>query len=164
MLATRCGLATVCDVRVMRVEVAETEHIDQWLEMRAGLWPDAPLAEHEQEIAGTLAGTAPDRVGLLAFSDQQSVVGFAEASVRTDPVNGCDTSPVTFLEGIFVKPAHRHEGAARLLLTAVENWGRSKGCTELGSDADCENPEGLAFHAATGFIETERVVFFRKRL
>ena len=148
----------------MKVKAAAIEHVDEWAAMRATLWPDAPLDEHQREIAEALQRFNPDRVVLLAFSDQKSIIGFAEASVRRDPVNGCDTSPVTFLEGIFVKTAHRHEGAARLLLTAVEDWGRSKGCTELGSDADCENPEGLAFHASAGFEETERVVFFKKDL
>lgn len=90
------------------------------------------------------------------------VVGFAEASIRHDYVNGCDTSPVAFLEGIHVRPDHRHAGVARMLCRAVEEWSRSAGCTELASDADLQNEHGHAFHAAIGFEETERVVFFRK--
>nr|WP_295670445.1 GNAT family N-acetyltransferase [Sphingomonas sp.] len=82
--------------------------------------------------------------------------------MRRDYVNGCGTSPVAFLEGIHVRADHRHAGVARMLCRAVEEWGRAAGCTEMGSDADIENEESHAFHAAIGFEKTERVVFFRK--
>ena len=35
---------------------------------------------------------------------------------------------------------------------------------EIASDAQLENVEGHAFHTAIGFEETERVVYFRRRL
>ncbi len=45
-----------------------------------------------------------------------------------DYVNGCDTSPVGFLEGIYVDPARRRAGVARALLAAAEGWVRERGC------------------------------------
>jgi aminoglycoside 6'-N-acetyltransferase I len=56
----------------MKIALADTAYLDDWAEMRAALWP---------ELSG-------------------SPVGFAEASLRHDFVNGCETSPVLFLEGI----------------------------------------------------------------
>ena len=154
----------MCHRPVMRIEIATAEHVEAWVEMRTALWPDAALVEHQREIADSLGSPVNERVGLIALTDQHEILGFAEASVRHDPVNGCSTSPVAFLEGIFVTPRHRQCGVARLLLATVEDWGRSKGCNELGSDTDWENVEGRAFHDATGFEKTEQVIFFKKDL
>lgn len=143
----------------MRIEPAAPEHRGGWARLRAMLWPDETVAEHEAAIADWLSGD-----GQVAFvaRDGDEVVGFAEASVRRDHVNGCDTSPVAFLEGIAVDPDHRRRGIGRALVTAVEDWGRGWGCTELGSDADEENGEGQAMHHALGFEERERVIFYRR--
>lgn len=84
--------------------------------------------------------------------------------MRHDYVNGCNSSPVLFLEGIYVRPVDRRKGIARLLCNAVADWGRSLGCVEFGSDALLENSASHALHTALGFEETQRVVFFRKPL
>lgn len=91
-------------------------------------------------------------------------VGFAEAAVRTDYVNGADSSPVPFLEGLYVVPEARRKGAAADLVAAVAAWAREMGYRELASDARLENEASHALHRALGFEETERVVFFRKSL
>ncbi|WP_231736678.1 aminoglycoside 6'-N-acetyltransferase [Sphingobium sp. CCH11-B1] len=91
-------------------------------------------------------------------------VGLAEAAIRRDYVNGCDTSPVAFLEGIFVDPVARRSGCAQALVDAVIRWGQERGCTELASDADIANQASHAFHRSVGFAETERVVYFRRRI
>ncbi len=84
--------------------------------------------------------------------------------MRRDYVNGCETSPVLFLEGIYVSPEYRQRGIARLLCEAIANWGREKGCTEFASDVLLENRDSQSFHTALGFDETERVIFYRKLL
>jgi aminoglycoside 6'-N-acetyltransferase I len=40
----------------------------------------------------------------------------------------------------------------------------SMGCSEFASDTLLDNVESHKFHAALGFQETERVVYFRKIL
>lgn len=134
-----------------------------WLALRQALWPDCPRAEHIGEMGGVVA--TPARLAAFVARDAQGLpVGLAEAAIRHDYVNGTESSPVAFLEGIYVVPAHRRQGTARALAAAVEQWGREMGCTELASDALLENTQSHAMHAALGFEETERVVFFRKRL
>ena len=88
----------------------------------------------------------------------------AEASLRHDYVNGCDSSPVLFLEGLYVRPAHRQRGIARALCDAVASWGRAQGCSEFGSDARTDNALGQRVHRALGFEETGRVVYYRRPL
>ena len=59
--------------------------------------------------------------------------GFAEASIRTDYANGTLSSPVAFLEGLYVQPTHRGQGNARLLVASVELRAVEMGSTELAS-------------------------------
>ncbi|WP_447728977.1 aminoglycoside 6'-N-acetyltransferase [Sphingomonas koreensis] len=140
-------------------------HQQAWASLRAALWPDGSGEEHAADIVEFIAEMAQGRaqVCFLAVRGNEAV-GFAEASVRQDYVNGCETSPVAFLEGIYVAPSSRRAGVAGKLLEAVEAWGRVSGCSELGSDAELTNFESHAFHHSLGFDETERVVFFRKAI
>nr|WP_241823604.1 GNAT family N-acetyltransferase [Sphingomonas sp. Sph1(2015)] len=50
------------------------------------------------------------------------------------------------------------------LVAAVADWGRAQGCSEFASDAELENVDSHAMHRALGFVETERVVYFRWEL
>ena len=99
----------------------------------------------------------------LAVSLGGDALGFAEAAIRHDYVNGCDASPVVFLEGIYVLPVMRRQGVAAALCAAVQQWGASHACEEFASDTSIDNIDAQAVHRALGFEETERVVFFRKR-
>ena len=145
----------------MRVETATAENLSDWLALRHALWPWAE-AEHRAEAAAALAN--PDAITFLARDDRGQAIGFAEATLRHDYVNGCATSPVGFLEGIYVKEANRRQGVARALVRAVEDWTRARGCTELASDAWIDDSNSRRMHGALGFSETERVVYFRKSL
>lgn len=143
------------------IEPAVSRHLDGWSRLRAELWPGQSVLEHRDEAAAWIADE--ESVCFVAVTAGE-IVGFAEAALRTDYVAGCDTSPVAFLEGIYVAPSWRRRGVARRLCRAAEQWGRTEGCTEFASDADIANLESHRMHAALGFGEVERVVFFRKPL
>lgn len=148
-------------VEALRIErITQPEQARQWLPLRHALWPDTNAEDHAAEAAGLLRSKR-----LAAFlACVGAPVGFAEASLRHDYVNGCASSPVVFLEGIFVEPSQRRKGVARALCEAVAQWGRANGCREFASDALLENTQSQAMHRALGFIETERVVFYRREL
>lgn len=134
-----------------------------WLRLRKALWPDGSDAEFEEEMAGFVA--APDRYGqFMATADDGTPIGLAEVSLRHDYVNGTETSPVAFLEGLYVAPHARRQGVARTMLLAVRAWAQARGCTELASDTQVENTLSQAVHAQLGFTETERVVYFNMPL
>ncbi len=132
--------------------------------MRATLWPESSAADHARELARLLAEAPAEVAAFVAVTGEGEPVGFAEAALRRDYVNGCETTPVAFLEGLFVSPAHRRTGVARGLVAAVEDWARRMECAEMASDAALQNGDSHAFHIAAGFEETERVVFFRRSL
>ena len=132
-----------------------------WLELRIALWPDGSPPEHLAGMANTLARGHYVR---LALSSTGAPVGFVEASKRSDYVNGTSSSPVAFLEGLYVVPAARRRGVARALVESVVAWALGQGLCELASDSLLEAPEAHAAHRALGFEETERVVYFRRPL
>lgn len=147
----------------MIIRLATRRDLDAWADLRAALWPDGSAEDHRTEAEDAL--NQPDGlVTYVAETPDGVIAGFVEAALRHDYVNGCDTSPVAFVEGLYVRPAHRKADVARRLCAAVAEWGRTQGCTELASDADADNRESHAFHQAIGFEETERVVYFRMAL
>jgi aminoglycoside 6'-N-acetyltransferase I len=132
-----------------------------WLALRTALWPDVSATEH---LAGMADAISRRHFVRLAISDDGSALGFVEASKRSDYVNGTSSSPVAFLEGLYVVPAARRKGIARTLVGCVLTWATHEGCSELASDALLDNGTAHLVHRALGFEETERVVYFRKAL
>ncbi len=156
-------VAAVSVTSTATIRRADAGCIASLAELRTALWPGEDVAAHLGEALGALG--QPNRaIAFLALDAGGTAIGFAEASVRHDYVNGTDGSPVGFLEGLYVVPAARHRGVGRALVAAVERWVRDRGCTELASDAAIDNTASHAAHAAYGFEETERVVYFRKFL
>ncbi|MFM5894327.1 MAG: aminoglycoside 6'-N-acetyltransferase [Novosphingobium sp.] len=142
---------------------AREDLVDQWAALRLRLWEDGDVATYAEE-AREMLGEGTGRLLNLIAIDGKRAVGFAEASLRRDYVNGCDHLPVVFLEGIYLAPEARSAGIGRRLCAQIEDWGRRAGCREFASDAWIDDHASHAFHQALGFAETERVVYFRKPL
>lgn len=85
----------------MDIRQMNKTHLEHWRGLRKQLWPghpdDAHLADGEEILQ------ADHLASFIAMADGVAI-GFADASIRHDYVNGCDSSPVAFLEGIFVLP------------------------------------------------------------
>lgn len=125
------------------------------------MWEDneiEELAEHFEKLVAD-----EDAACFLKYVDDEAV-GFAQCQLRHDYVEGTETSPVGYLEGILVEEAYRHKGYAKELLKKCEQWAKSKGCIEFASDCELENEESLRFHMAMQFEEANRVICFRKSI
>ena len=125
------------------------------------LWPENTIEAFTEEFSQLIL--APEAAVFLAF-DGDTPIGFAQCQLRHDYVEGTKTSPVGYLEGIFVAASHRHMGYAGLLLTACEVWARQQGCREFASDCELSNEESLRFHLKMGFTEANRIICFTKQL
>jgi aminoglycoside 6'-N-acetyltransferase I len=147
----------------MIIERGTAEHFDDWVRLRQALWPDETIEEHRR-YAASLIDRPKDAIVYLAREQDGNIIAFAEATLRRDYVNGCSTSPVGFLEGLYVEAPYRGRGLARLLNKALEEWAAGLGCTEFASDVLLHNESGQRAHKALGYEETERVVFYAKRL
>lgn len=104
-----------------------------------------------------------DAVCFIKYIDDFPV-GFAQCQLRHDYVEGTHSSPVGYLEGIFIVSEYRHKGYAKELLRECELWAKEKGCSEFASDCELDNSNSFNFHMAMGFEETNRVICFRKEL
>ena len=91
-------------------------------------------------------------------------IAFAQCQLRHDYVEGTESSPVGYLEGIFVLEEYRKNGYAAELLAACERWAKEKGCSEFASDCELDNADSLRFHLAMGFAEANRIICFKKAL
>ncbi len=99
----------------------------------------------------------------IKYADGQPVA-FAQCQLRHDYVEGTGSSPVGYLEGIFVSEGYRARGYAAELLSECEKWAREKACTEFASDCELDNADSFRFHMALGFAEANRIICFRKDL
>lgn len=125
------------------------------------LWPEHPVAELTAEFT-TLAAD-PEAAVFLAF-DRDTPVGFAQCQLRHDYVEGTSTSPVGYLEGVFVREEYRRRGVAKKLILACENWAAEQGCAEFASDCELTNQDSQQFHLNAGFEEANRIICFTKKL
>ena len=135
---------------------------EAFLEMAGLLWPDWEAAELREEFDDL--AVQENLVILIARSESDRPIGFAQVSIRSDYVPGAEESPVAFLEGIYVRDEFRSKGVGRQLLEAAMSWGREKGCAEMGSDALLDNDDSHRFHKRVGFREVERIVTFIRKI
>lgn len=91
-------------------------------------------------------------------------IGFAQCSLRNDYVKGTNSSPVGYLEGIYIKPEYRNKGYAKELLKQCEKWASERDCIEFASDCELDNTESLEFHKNCGFTEANRIICFTKKI
>jgi aminoglycoside 6'-N-acetyltransferase I len=132
-----------------------------WAEMRHALWPEETAAGHATQLDAILE--SDEAWGFIVETREGVTVGFAELAIRKY-ANGCESQPVPFLEGIWIEEAHRRIGAGRALVAHIEAFVIARGFREIGSDAYFDNTMSHEAHRGWGFMETERVVYFRKRL
>ena len=128
-------------------------------EIAVQMWEDNTVDALEAEFADLVR--RDDAAAFIRYADDQPI-GFAQCGLRRDYVEGTDSTPVGYLEGIFVKAEYRNRGFARELLSACENWAKNLGCTEFASDCELDNTLSLKFHMAVGFTEANRIICFRK--
>jgi aminoglycoside 6'-N-acetyltransferase I len=141
-----------------------------WAALRAELWPDENPVRLAEEVARFIDGPPPRGAGmpeavLVAVESglRGRLLGFAELC-RRPYAEGCDSSPVGFLEGWFVVAERRREGIGRALVRAAEAWARALGCREFASDALADNSVSARAHQALGFDEVAVIRCFRKPL
>lgn len=130
--------------------------------MRCALWPEDTPEGHQSGMAAWLARS--DAVVIVAERlDGTGLAGFAEVGSRSH-ADGCDTSPVAYLEGWYVDEDARRRGVGKALIRAAEEWARQQGYREFASDARLDDTTSHLAHRALGFIEVERAVLYRKLL
>ena len=134
-------------------------------EMLAGLasqmWADHDLEDLTEEFRQLAA--INEAVCFIKYVDGKPI-GFSQCQLRHDYVEGTQSSPVGYLEGIFVSEGYREKGYAAELLSECGKWSKEKGCIEFASDCELDNMDSFRFHMSLGFDEVNRIICFRKDL
>ena len=133
----------------------------EWLRMSQALFPGHGPEEHDRDMRQLLQ--RDDAAVFVAERPDGSVCGYVEAGTRPY-ADGCNTSPVGYIEAWYVEPDMRREGYGRALLEAAEEWARGRGYREMASDALLDNAVSHEAHKRSGYAEVDRVVQFRKSL
>lgn len=146
----------------MQIEIRKVTNAekDAWFQMRKGVWPEAEDDYLMFDMDEILASA--EDVIFMAFVDGKPA-GMIETSIR-EYAEGCESSPVGYIEAWFVEGNFRKTGVAGALVKAAETWAREKGCTEMGSDTWLDNGAGIRAHEKLGYHEVERLVHFVKQL
>ena len=140
------------------IRKAQISDLDSLTDLARKLWPDHDREELKQDLAETLK--KPDAAFFLAEDSS----GFAQCQLRYDYVEGTESSPVGYLEGIFVEENCRRRGLAKELLATCETWAKEQGCREFASDCELTNTQSMHFHLSLGFEEANRIICFTKKL
>ncbi len=144
----------------MKIKSAILDETKIAAELAVHMWDSAAIDELKKDFDEYIkSGGAL----FLAWHNNEAV-GFAQCGLRHDYVEGTDSSPVGYLEGIFVKEGYRRQGIAKELLAVCQDWAKEQGCTEFASDCELVNEDSLKFHMKLGFEEVNRIICFTKKL
>lgn len=143
------------------IRMATIKDVSVLAELAIQMWCNHTLTDLECDFLETVNNK--DAVCFIKYVENIPV-GFAQCQLRQDYVEGAHSSPVGYLEGIFVLSAYQHKGYAKELLHKCESWAKEKGCLEFASDCELDNSKSFDFHIAMGFDEANRIICFRKDL
>ncbi len=142
----------------MMIRKVQEKDKAEYLRMRLALWPDE---EHEEALRQFFK--TPTWITFVAEREAGKLCGFIEVGQRPY-AEGCETSPVAFIEGWYVDPEMQRQGVGRKLVQSAESWAKENGFTEIASDTWLENEMSIKAHKALGYDEVERLVCFAKEL
>jgi len=134
------------------------ENENAWAELCVEFWSDLTI---DSVLRMNSEGLFKNE---FLFYEGEEPVAFLSLSLRGDYVEGTDSSPVGYIEGLYVKPEFRRRGIAEKLVDYAKEWSEKYGCVELGSDCPLENTGSQAFHNNVGFTESNRIVCYTMQL
>lgn len=135
---------------------------DSLLKMGLKLWTDYGKMELSNELE-RVCSLNKQKI-LIAKNARDIAIGFSIFSIREDYVEGADSTPTGYLEGIYVESQFRKNGIAKRFMQIGEQWLKSKNCTQIGSNTWLTNLESRKFHKSLGFWEEDELVHFLKDL
>lgn len=142
----------------MKLVPIEKNDFPVWAQFRAEIYPlisrDYDLREMETVFASELwycwfiSGEEGEKIGLV------------ELSLR-NIVDGCLSSPVPYLEGLYLVPSKRGMGRGAKVIEMIINWCRNHGYTEFATDAELSNARAQQFYEKLGFEKVDQVVEYK---
>ncbi|WP_201777891.1 aminoglycoside 6'-N-acetyltransferase [Ornithinibacillus contaminans] len=138
------------------IEVKE-EHVEDLTRLTMELWPGHDVVELTNEYKETLK---TDNNKFYLYIENGVAVAFMHLSIRVDYVEGSESSPTGYLEGVYVQPDYRRKGISTELFNEGKSWLKENGCKQIGSDMEMDNQDSYPFHMSLGFNEAGRIITF----
>jgi|WetSurMetagenome_2_1015567.scaffolds.fasta_scaffold107583_3 aminoglycoside 6'-N-acetyltransferase I len=141
------------------IRLVAINDFDEWLRMRKLLYPEYSQEEllseikkifHEKTIVGEL-----DYAVFVYEKDKETLGGFIETSIRQN-VSTCKSSPVGYIESLYVDFDIRRKRIARALVSESEKWIIERKCSEFAVDTNPNRKGSIDFYLSCGFAEVER--------
>jgi Acetyltransferases len=140
---------------------AKIEDSKMVAELFHNMWRGSDINDLQTELLAKI--TTNESEIFIAYNDDIPV-GVAQCGLRKDYVEGTSSTPVGYLEGIYVIEKFRNNGIAAMLCKECEAWALTIGCKEFASDCELNNRESLEFHLSVGFTEANRIICFAKKI
>ena len=135
---------------------------DEIANLAKEIWKNNSISELKKEFTESMASV---KACIYVFEDKDKrIKGFAQCNLRYDYVEGTKSSPVGFLEGIFITEEYRGKGIGKVLLSAAQSWAKENGCIEFACDCGINNSTSYNFHIHNGFKEVNRIICFSKKI
>lgn len=144
---------------ILLIKTATNKDCKILAELAINMWTHCSVDELEADFSEIVNNDTS--VCFIKFSDKLPI-GFAQCSLRNDYVEGTISSPVGYLEGVFITNKYRNKGYGKQLVSCCEKWAKNMGCSEFASDCEITNTNSLKFHLSMGFNEENRIICFRK--
>lgn len=145
----------------MEIVKYKPAYFEEYFDMARALFPDYSVGQLRKDLQHITS--SGKHQAFLAMEDGQPS-GFVNVSVRRDYVEGATTSPVGYLEALYVKPGYRKRGVGCKLARTAEAWALARGCAQMGSDTWESHKDGISFHHKMGFRQEDILVHFIKDL
>ena len=129
---------------------------DMYIVLIKKLWNDIKDAEIDTIMMESYQG----KHTVYVAEYKNKIIGFLNTSHRTDYVEGTSSSPVGYIEGVYVEETYRHNHVAKnLIYHAIEAFNK-QGILEVASDVEIDNKASLKFHDKIGFKEVSTIKHF----
>ncbi|UII32444.1 GNAT family N-acetyltransferase [Fulvivirga ulvae] len=142
----------------MKTEAISKNNLEPLTQLVLKLWTECNYQEEFDNCQQILY--SDDQTAFLVKDGEADYVAFIMLSVRKDYVEGTESSPVGYVEGIYVRPEYRRSGIAKGLMETGKTWCKNKDCKEMASDAELHNITSQKFHEYCGYSETNRIVCY----
>ena len=147
----------------MMIRAFQDADWSEWLRMSQALFQNATADDLAAGMRDFRQRGRRDAEVFVVDRGDGRLAGFLEVGTRPY-ADGCDTSPVAYLEAWYIDPDVRRHGHGHALVAAAERWARTQGYREMASDTQLDNVVSQAAHRRAGYQEVDRIMQFRKDL
>jgi aminoglycoside 6'-N-acetyltransferase I len=142
----------------MELRAIAQHDFPEWKALRQALYNELKDADNDSEVQKIFA--SHDWHCWFVIDKQGNIIGLVELAAR-NIVDGCLSSPVAYLEGLYLKPGYRSKGIGKQIIKFILSWCAKNGYSELATDTELANTRAQHFYESTGFEETDRIVQYR---